>query len=391
MKKIVFFAVLILGTLLCGCAMNHPSVEGLPSVEGEYSSENEIGSSENVNRLLERAREDADAAETLREKQLAEQKLLQELKDAKQQDVVLRAELEANRKAEEAKAQKAREEEERKAAEKKAAEEKAKAEEEARKEAEKKAAEEARKAELARQGIIEGPLGILMGSFTTSFADSGSARKHNIQHAASMINGTKLEPGESFSTSATISPITEENGYQTAGAYQDGKVIDSVGGGVCQISTTLYNAVLAAELEVTERAEHSMTVSYVDVARDAAIAGDYKDFCFVNNTDDTIHIEGWATDSELTFQIWGGDTKKKNGRTIKFETVILEEYEPGEPVVTEDDSKEADYYHEKQAAHTGYKAELYKVIYQDGVETDRVKINSSSYEASPAQIVVGPQ
>ena len=60
-------------------------------------------------------------------------------------------------------------------------------------------------------------------------------------------------------------------------------------------------------------------------------------------------------------------------------------------MVTEDDSKEADYYHEEQAAHTGYKAELYKVVYQDGVETDRIKINSSSYEASPAQIVVGPQ
>jgi len=392
MKKVFFFAVLILSTMLCGCAMQ------IPSVEGEYSSENEPGSREDVNRLLEGVREDADREAAKQKAQEAQRKLRQELMDAKQQDIVLRAELEAKRKAEEAKAQKARMEEERKAAEKKAAEEakaqKARMEEE-RKAAEKKAAEEKaeeeRKAELARQGITEGPLGILMGSFTTSFADSGSERKHNIQHAAAMINGTKLEPGEHFSTSATIGPITEENGYQTAGAYQDGKVIDSVGGGVCQISTTLYNAVLASELKVTERAEHSMTVSYVDVARDAAIAGDYKDFCFENSTDDTIHIEGWATDSELTFQIWGGDTKKKNGRTIKFETVILEEYEPGEPVVTEDDSKEADYYHEKQAAHTGYKAELYKVIYQDGVETDRVKINSSSYEASPAQIVVGPQ
>ena len=367
----VFFAMLVMCMALCACAQKNPSVEG------------ENGSGDEVNRLLERVREDADATEAVRARQRAEMELRQQLKDAKQQEVVLRAEAEANRKAEEAR--KAEEEK------RKAEEEKRKEEEKQRKAEEERKAEELRKAELAKQGITEGPLGILMGSFTTSFADSGSARKHNIQHAAAMINGTKLAPGESFSTSATISPITEENGYQTAGAYQDGKVIDSVGGGVCQISTTLYNAVLAAELEVTERAEHSMTVSYVDVARDAAIAGDYKDFCFVNNTDDTIYIEGWATDSELTSQIWGGDTKKKNGRTIKFETVILEEYEPGEPVVTEDDSKEADYYHEKQAAHTGYKAELYKVIYQDGVETDRVKINSSSYEASPAQIVVGPQ
>ncbi len=375
MKKVVLFMVLILSAGLSACSMQTPAVEG------------EMGSKEEANRLLEQERIAADAARAEDAARKAEEKLLEELREAKRQELVLRevarkrrkAEEEEARKAEEANEQKARMEEERKAEEKRKAEEA------------KKAAEEARKAELERQGITEGPLGILMGSFTTSFADSGSERKHNIQHAASMINGTKLAPGESFSTSSTIGPITEENGYQTAGAYQNGKVIDSVGGGVCQISTTLYNAVLAAELEVTERAEHSMTVSYVDVARDAAIAGDYKDFCFVNNTDDTIHIEGWATGSELTFQIWGADTKKKNGRTIEFETVILEEYEPGEPVVTEDDSKEADYYQEEQAAHTGYKAELYKVIYQDGVETERVKINSSSYEASPAIVVVGTQ
>ena len=368
MKKVVLIMVLVLCVGLSACSMQTPAVEG------------EKGSKEEANRLLEQERIASEAARAEDAARKAQEKLLEELKEAKRQELVLRevarkrrkAEEEEARKAEEANAQKARMEEERKAEEK-------------------RKAEEARKAALERQGITEGPLGILMGSFTTSFADSGSERKHNIQHAASMINGTKLAPGESFSTSSTIGPITEENGYQTAGAYQDGKVIDSVGGGVCQISTTLYNAVLAAELEVTEREEHSMTVSYVDVARDAAIAGDYKDFCFVNNTDDTIHIEGWATGSELTFQIWGADTKKKNGRTIEFETVILEEYEPGEPVVTEDDSKEADYYHEEQSAHTGYKAELYKIIYQDGVETERVKINSSSYEASPAYVVVGPQ
>ena len=234
MKKTVFFAILIWSTLLCGCAMQTPSTEG------------GTGSREDVNRLLERVREDADATEEIREKQRAEQELRQQMKDAKQQEVVLRAEAEAKRKAEEA----------RKAEELRLAEEaeKARKAEEERKAAEEKAKEEekARKAELARQGITEGPLGILMGSFTTSFADSSGERKHNIQHAASMINGTKLEPGESFSTSATIGPITEENGYQTAGAYQDGKVIDSVGGGVCQISTTLYNAVLAAELLCAE-------------------------------------------------------------------------------------------------------------------------------------------
>ncbi len=269
-------------------------------------------------------------------------------------------------------------------------EEREKAEQE-KAEQEQREKEEREKAEKEAAGIVEGPLGILMGSFTTGFSGSSSGRVHNIQHAAAMINGTKLAAGEAFSTSAAISPITEDNGYRTAGAYQDGKVIDSVGGGVCQISSTLYNAVIASELEVTERAEHSMTVSYVDVSRDAAIAGDYKDFCFVNNTDSTIYIEGWATDSEVTFQIWGADTKKKNGRTIEFETVILEEYSPGEPVLSADDSQPVSYYYETQSAHTGYKAELYKVIYQDGAEVDRIRLNTSVYEASPAYAVVGTQ
>ena len=88
----------------------------------------------------------------------------------------------------------------------------------------------------------------------------------------------------------TISPLTEENGYYAAPSYSNGEVVDSIGGGVCQVSTTLYNAVLKAELEVVERSPHSMVVSYVKPSMDAAIAGDYKDFKFRNDTEVPIYI-----------------------------------------------------------------------------------------------------
>lgn len=108
-----------------------------------------------------------------------------------------------------------------------------------------------------------------------------------------LIDGTLLYPGDEFSTYETVAPFSEANGYYMAGSYLNGKVVDSIGGGICQVSTTLYNAVLLAELDVTMRYNHSMVVSYVDPSADAAIAeSSGKDFKFVNNTDYPIYIEG---------------------------------------------------------------------------------------------------
>ena len=89
----------------------------------------------------------------------------------------------------------------------------------------------------------------------------------------------------------TVAPFTAENGYAMAGSYLNGEVVDSMGGGICQVSTTLYNAVLRAELEVVERSPHSMTVHYVELSEDAAIAGTYKDFKFKNSTDYPIYAK----------------------------------------------------------------------------------------------------
>ena len=128
-----------------------------------------------------------------------------------------------------------------------------------------------------------------LGSYTTN-AGWGD-RVQNIRRATELINGTVVMPGEEFSVEQATLPYTEENGYVAGSAYENGQIVESIGGGLCQVSTTLYNAVLYAELEVTRRAPHSMSVSYVEPSRDAMIAEGISDFKFVNNYDTPILIK----------------------------------------------------------------------------------------------------
>ncbi len=98
----------------------------------------------------------------------------------------------------------------------------------------------------------------LLGSFTTSYSTSGPSRSANVENGCNLINGITLYPGEEFSTYQAVAPFSVDNGYYMAGSYINGKVVDSLGGGICQVSTTLYNAVLLSELEVTQRHNHSL-------------------------------------------------------------------------------------------------------------------------------------
>ena len=228
----------------------------------------------------------------------------------------------------------------------------------------------------------------LLGSFTTSFSTSGSNRCKNVSSGASHINGTVLYPGEEFSAYETVSPFTEANGYAMAGSYLNGEVVDSMGGGICQVSTTLYNAVLRAELNVTERSPHSMTVHYVDLSEDAAIAGTYKDFKFVNSTEYPIYIEGYTTsDKKITFNIYGKETRDKN-RTISFESQMVSET-PATTILQEDAGQGIGYKAVSSKGSSGYVAELYKIVKVNGVETDCIKVNKSTYKGTNRVVTYG--
>lgn len=227
-----------------------------------------------------------------------------------------------------------------------------------------------------------------LGSFTTNYSSSSSSRAANQTNGAKLINNTILYPGEEFSAYEKLAPFSASNGYLVGGAYVQGKLVDSIGGGACQVTTTLYNAALYAELEITERSEHSMTVSYVDLARDAAIAGTYKNLKFKNNTEYPILIQGYTKGRNITFTVWGNETRPDN-RKVAFETVVVSSKNPPNDVVEEDDTKPETYEKTTQSAHKGYVAELYKIVTVDGKQVSRERVNRSSYMASPRYVTVG--
>lgn len=228
----------------------------------------------------------------------------------------------------------------------------------------------------------------VLGTFTTSYSSSGPNRSANVANGCSLINGTLLYPGDEFSTYESVSPFSQANGYYMAGSYMNGKVVDSLGGGICQVSTTLYNAVLLAELEVTERNNHSMIVTYVDPSADAAIAeSSGKDFKFVNNLDYPVYIEGYTQNKRITFTIYGKETRDPN-REVRYESKVLEVNNPPADILYADASKPLGYL-VHDSAHVGYKAQLWKVVLENGTEVSRTQVNSSSYKMVPRSATVG--
>lgn len=227
----------------------------------------------------------------------------------------------------------------------------------------------------------------LLGGFHTSYSSSGPGRSKNVENGASLINGSVVYPGDVFSVYEAVSPFDAEHGYELAGSYENGTTVETYGGGICQVSTTLYNAVIRAELEITERSNHSMIVSYVDPSADAAIAGTYKDLKFTNNTNAPIYIEGYTEGRELYFNVYGQETRPA-GREVSFVSETLSTTEPGTQYQASS-GHAIGYISQKQSSHTGYTAQLWKVVTENGVEKSREVFNKSTYKASPRIVVVG--
>ena len=148
---------------------------------------------------------------------------------------------------------------------------------------------------------------VLRASATTSFSGSNSNRIFNITKGCGLISGTVLKPGQEFSTNDTLGTRTLGNGWKMAGAYVGGAVVEEAGGGVCQLSSTLYNAVVKADLAVVSRRNHSMPVTYIDQGLAATInsVGNIIDFKFKNNTTSDVIVYGFIEGKKLTFEIWG--------------------------------------------------------------------------------------
>lgn len=227
----------------------------------------------------------------------------------------------------------------------------------------------------------------VLGSYSTEFGTETNGRTTNVKVGASKIDGLIVYPGETISVAETIGPTTAENGFELAGAYENGETVQSYGGGICQVSTTLYNAIIRAELEVVTRSAHSMIVSYVEPSMDAAIADGVKDFQFKNNQDTPIYIQGYTSGGRIYFNVYGKETRD-SGRTVDFVSEVTSQTDPEVEYVTVEDQP-VGYIETTTKPHIGYTARLWKVVYQDGVEVSRDVFNNSKYQPSKEVISIG--
>jgi len=232
------------------------------------------------------------------------------------------------------------------------------------------------------------PAQSLIGTFSTSFSEGENGRNTNIRMAASKINDIAVKPGEEFSTNAAFGPSTTENGYAFAPVIKNGKLEDGVGGGMCQVSSTLYVALLYAEVEIVERYNHSLKVGYVDYGFDATLAGDYIDLRFRNELDLPVFLECTAVDGLLVVNVYGRETRSP-GRTLSFRNELLETMEPPGEDITEDSALPRGERIVDKEATPGFKYVLFKEIYENGVLVDTMQINISKYKARPAEVRVG--
>lgn len=197
----------------------------------------------------------------------------------------------------------------------------------------------------------------LLGTQSSNYSSSSSNRAANVELAASKINGVVLNPGESFSYNDTVGKRTEAAGFKAAGAYANGKVVNEVGGGICQVSSTLYCAVLYANLDVTARSCHYFPVSYLPSGLDATVSWGGPEFKFVNSRSFPIKIVAKCTNRTLTVEIWGTDL---DGSYVEMNYSTSTVYEKG--------------------AAVGYTADTYRSVFaKDGTLISRTQEAHSYY------------
>ncbi len=226
--------------------------------------------------------------------------------------------------------------------------------------------------------------------FYTSYSKSSESRKSNIVLAAKAINGTLIDVGGEFSFNRTVGERTTARGYKAAKIISGGKFVDGVGGGVCQVSTTLYNAALLGGLKITEYHAHSLSVSYVAASFDAMVNSGSADLKFVNNTDNPVLLFAKADGKKLTVSVYGEPMREKYERRSVIKSYIPV---PQAEIVKASEGEYPDLYEGEQRVLSygkqGLKSEGYIIKTVDGKPVASFKLRSDSYGALRPVIVEG--
>ncbi|HBY20279.1 MAG TPA: hypothetical protein DEG71_04610 [Clostridiales bacterium] len=228
-----------------------------------------------------------------------------------------------------------------------------------------------------------------LATYTTKFNRYDKSRTNNLQVATSFIDSSLVKPGETFSVNNAIKSRTAANGYQSAHVIVNGQLVDGIGGGICQVATTLYNAVMIADLKVVERHNHSLTSTYVSPGRDATVSGSYLDFKFQNTTNKQLYIQGYLDGGTLTYTIYGDAAAVPKNR-IDFEYAVVKRISPPPEKVTEDPTMDLGKRKVTTKAKEGMVVKLYKLIYDaNNVLLKKEYVSQSTYRATQAEVLVG--
>ena len=250
-------------------------------------------------------------------------------------------------------------------------------------------ASEVRSADITSD-VYEGISSTPISSFSTVYVTGDANRNHNCELAASKMNGRWFMPGEQISMNSMIMPVTAAGGYLIGHSYSSGKVIDSIGGGICQVATTFYNTCLLLELNVVSRKNHSMSVTYVPLGRDATIFPESGlDLVVENSTSHALYLEAYTSGGNLVISFYGVDDRPAN-RTIQYRTVTVSEGPAPGVQNTEDMSLKPGTVIMDQDMHTPSVEELYKDVYVDGHLTESVFIHRDSYRGCTGIRRYGP-
>ena len=217
-----------------------------------------------------------------------------------------------------------------------------------------------------------------ISTFTTQTTSSAN-RNTNIRLAAEAISNTTLLPGETFSFNKATGQRTEAKGYKPAAAIAGGETFDEIGGGVCQTSTTLFNAVARANLKIVDRDPHAWPSNYVDKGEDATVNWPNLDFRFQNDTDWPIFIVAWYKDRKVTVEIYGRTLDEGVTIDLVSETTYVKE-PPSTPLYVYNPTLSVGEEKTTVKARTGYTVETYKVWYRNGKEIGREKLHTSHYK-----------
>lgn len=215
-----------------------------------------------------------------------------------------------------------------------------------------------------------------LSTYSTKFSTANVNRSTNIKISADKINGVVLMPGEEFSYNNTIGPTTPQNGYKPGAAYIGGKVVTDYGGGVCQTSSTLYNAVLYSNLEVTSRTSHYFASDYVPVGRDATVYSPTLDFKFKNNRKYPIKIKAVVNGGTIQVDIFG--VKEESDYEVEIESYITS-YIPAKVEYENDASLPEGTEVIKEYGSSGFRSETYKILKKDGNIVSKTLVSRDVY------------